>query len=79
MSIKAIILLSTLMLCGCQITGNYKYTKEGISEKHTNETTLTYIGKIKDVDYKIYNKINVDPANRDKPPYYETSYEVWFW
>jgi len=78
-SIKGFIVLATLFLYGCQISGNYSYTKQGISEKHRNETVFTYTTKIKDYDYKIYNKINFDPNNRDKPPYYETSHEIWFW
>lgn len=79
MSIKGFIILATLFLYGCQITGNYQYTKEGISEKHKNQTVLTYVGKVKSLDYKVYNKINLDPQHLDKPPYYETSYEIWFW
>ena len=79
MSIKRIFLLATLFLCGCQVSGKYAYTKEGISEIHKNETVFTYTTKIKDYDYKVYNKINLDPVNRDKPPYYETSHEIWFW
>ena len=67
--------MATLFLCCCEsfkIGGKYEYTKEGISEKHKNETVLTYKGKIN-------NKINLDPINLDKPPYYEASYELWFW
>jgi len=78
-SIKPFIAISTLLLQGCAVTGSYNYTKEGISEKHKNEIILAYNGKINDIDYKIYNKINHDPVHRDKPPYYETSYEIWFW
>jgi len=78
-SIKGFIVLATLFLCGCQISGNYGYTKQGISEKHKNETVFTYSTKVKGYDYKVYNKINFDPNNRDKPPYYETSHEIWFW
>ena len=79
MSIKYFLILATLLLCSCQISGKYAYTKEGISETHRNETVFTYTTKIKDYDYKIYNKINFDPQNPDKPPYYETSHEIWFW
>jgi|LakMenEpi03Aug12_release.lakeMendotaPanAssembly.Ray.scaffolds.fasta_scaffold1283019_2 hypothetical protein len=79
MSIKGIFFISSLLLCSCQVSGNYQYTKEGLSEKHKNETTLTYTGKINNIDYKVYNKINLDLQNLDKPPYYETSYEIWFW
>jgi hypothetical protein len=78
-SIKVFIVLATLFLCSCQITGNYGYTKQGISEKHKNETVFTYITKVKGYDYKVYNKINFDPVHKDKPPYYETSHEIWFW
>ena len=79
MSIKGFIILATSFLYGCQISGNYHYQKEGISEIHRNETVFTYTTKIKNYDYKIYNKINFDPQNPDKPPYYETSHEIWFW
>lgn len=79
MNIKYFLILATLFMTGCQISGNYQYTKEGLSEKHKNQTVLTYKGKINNTDYKIYNKINFDPNNTDKPPYYETSYEIWFW
>lgn len=79
MSIKYFLILATLLLCSCQISGKYAYTKEGISETHRNETVFTYTTKIKDYDYKIYNKINFDPEFPDKPPYYETSHEIWFW
>lgn len=79
MSIKYFSTLATILLCSCQISGKYAYTKEGISENHRNETVFTYTTKIKDYDYKVYNKINFDPVNRDKPPYYETSHEIWFW
>ena len=79
MSIKGFVVLATLFLYGCQISGNYRYQKEGISETHRNETVFTYTTKIKDYDYKVYNKINFDPVNRDRPPYYETSHEIWFW
>ena len=79
MSIKCFLILATLFLCGCQISGNYHYQKEGISETHRNETVFTYTTKIKDYDYKVYNKINIDPETPDKPPYYETSHEIWFW
>ena len=79
MSIKYFAILATLFICGCQVSGNYAYTKEGISEKHRNETVFTYTTKVLDYDYKIYNKINFDPQNPDRPPYYETSHEIWFW
>ncbi len=82
MSIKYFIALATLFLCSCQnlkVDGNYQYTKEKLSETHKKELTLTYIGKVNSLDYKVYNKINFDPIHRDRPPYYETSYEVWFW
>ena len=79
MSIKYFLILATCLVTGCQISGKYAYTKEGISEIHKNETVFSYTTKIKDYDYKIYNKINFDPVNRDKPPYYETSHEIWFW
>lgn len=79
MNIKCFLFLATLFINSCQITGSYKYTKESLSEKHKNETVLAYKGKINQIDYKIYNKINFDPNNTDRPPYYETSYEIWFW
>ena len=79
MSIKCFLILATLLLCSCQISGEYSYTKQGISETHRNETVFTYTTKIKDYDYKVYNKINFDPQNPDKPPYYEASHEIWFW
>ena len=82
MSIKCFIVLATLFLYGCQnlkVGGNYQYTQERLSEAHKKELTLTYMGKVNSLDYKVYNKINFDPIHRDKPPYYETSYEVWFW
>jgi len=81
-SIKYFLILATLFLCSCEnlkVGGNYEYTKEKLSEKHRNETVLTYKGKINNLDYKVYNKINLDPINLDKPPYYEASYELWFW
>jgi hypothetical protein len=82
MSIKYFIILATLFLCSCQnlkVSGNYKYTKEKLSETRKKELTLTYLGKVNKLDYKVYNKINFDPIYRDKPAFYETSYEVWFW
>lgn len=79
MSIKNIAIISTLFLIGCNISGNYNYTKQGISERHMNEIVLTYNGKINNINYKVYNKINHDPSHLDKPPFYETSYEIWFW
>ena len=82
MSIKYFIVLATLFLCSCKslkVSGSYQYTKEKLSETHKKELTLTYIGKVNNFDYKIYNKINFDPIYRDKPGYYETSYEIWFW
>jgi hypothetical protein len=75
---KSVIFLS-LLITSCEITGDYKYSKEGISEKHKNETVLTYNGNINKLPFKIYNKINFDPNNLDKPPYYEASHELWFW
>jgi hypothetical protein len=78
-SIKPFIAISTLILQGCTISGNYNYSNEGISEKHQNEIVFVYSGKINNTDYKIYNKINHDPTYTDKAPYYETSYEIWFW
>lgn len=79
MSIKYFSALATLLICSCQVTGNYQYTKENLSETHKNETVFIYTGKINQTDYKIYNKINFDPQTPDKPPYYETSHEIWFW
>jgi hypothetical protein len=78
-SIKCFIVLATLFLCGCQISGNYNYLKKDISEKHKNETVFSYSTKIKDYDFLVYNKINFDPIHRDRPPYYEASHEIWFW
>jgi hypothetical protein len=68
-----------ILLTSCQVSGRYEYSKEGLSEKHKNETVLTYNGNIKNLPFKIYHKINFDPNNTDKPPYYEVSHELWFW
>lgn len=76
--IRALFFLS-LFFTGCKVMGNYSYQKEKISETHQNETTFVYETKIMDYDYKIYNKINFDPNNLDRPAYYETSHEIWFW
>jgi hypothetical protein len=75
-------LISQVSLFGCKnldIAGNYSYTKEEMSDRHRNELIMTYNGKIKDIPYKIKQKINHDPINRDNPAYYEASYELWFW
>lgn len=61
------------------ISGNYNYTKEEMSDKHRNEIVMTYSGKIKDIPFKARQKINHDPVYPDKPAYYESSYELWFW
>lgn len=74
-----LLLIFSLVCTSCEITGKYSYSKQGLSEKHRNETVLTYSGKINEIEYKIYNKINFDPNHPDKPPYYEASHEIWFW
>ena len=50
-----------------------------MSDKHRNEIVMTYSGKIKDIPFKARQKINHDPVYPDKPAYYESSYELWFW
>lgn len=66
------------MLTGCSISGNYSYTN-GDRDRHKNDLVLGYSKSFKKFDYKIFNKINSDPIHLDKPGYYETSHEIWFW
>ena len=71
-----------MILSGCKnidISGNYSYTKEEMSNKHRNEIVMTYNGMVKDIPFKAKQKINHDPIYSDKPAYYEASYELWFW
>ncbi len=75
-------MLSLLALCGCanlKLSGEHTYTHEDVSHKHKNTKVLTYNGTIQDMPFKVVNKINFDPIHTDKPPYYEASYELWFW
>lgn len=71
-----------ILLTGCsnlKLSGEYNYTREDISNIHRNTLVLTYSGKIKDMPYRVMQKINHDPIYSDKPPFYETSYEIYFW
>jgi hypothetical protein len=80
-SIKCFIVLATLFLCGCRnisLDGEYKYTKNE-KESRMNTVGVTYTNKIKNIPFKVINKINHDPVHKDKPSYQETSLELWFW
>jgi len=71
-----------VILSSCKnidIKGNYSYTREDLSNTHRNELIMTYNGAINNIPYKVKQKINHDPLYSDKPAYYETSYELWFW
>jgi len=72
-------LLIVVFLTGCSVSGNYSYEKDNNNVKHRNEIILTYNGKVNNLDYKVKNKVNFDKLVPDKPPYYEASYEIWFW
>lgn len=66
-------------MTGCSISGNYNFERQDGIDSHRKELVLTYNGKLKDIDYKVKNKINFDELIPDKPSYYETSYEIYFW
>ena len=73
------ILFLCLLLCGCSVSGNYAYEKDNNNVRHRNEWVFTYNGQLNNMDYKVKNKVNFDKLVPDKPAYYETSYEIWFW
>jgi len=79
MHLKLMQIVLVVFLTGCTVSGNYAYEKQGDRESHKNELVLTYKGKINDYDYKIRNKVNFDKLVPDKPSYYESSYEIYFW